>query len=98
MKERADPRRTNPPSEQASSSKGSDDDRQGSAIEPATGHMKADGKLDRNWLKGALDDAIHAVLCGAGYNLRMILRKLRLLYAFVIAALLDFSIAANVTA
>lgn len=36
-----------------------------SVIEPAVGHMKADGKLGRNWLKGALGDAIHAVLCGA---------------------------------
>jgi transposase, IS5 family len=70
--------------------------RRRSAIEPAIGHTKADGKLDRNWLKGALGDAIHAVLCGAGYNLRMILRKLRLLYAFVIAALLNLSIAAHV--
>ena len=26
--------------------------RRRSAIEPAIGHMKADGKLDRNWLKG----------------------------------------------
>jgi IS5 family transposase len=72
--------------------------RRRSAIEPAIGHMKADGKLDRNWLKGALGDAIHAVLCGAGYNLRMILRKLRLLYAFVVAALLNLSIAADVMA
>ncbi|MGF6292835.1 IS5 family transposase [Paraburkholderia youngii] len=55
--------------------------RRRSAIEPAIGHMKADGKLDRNWLKGALGDAMHAVLCGAGHNLRMILRKLRLFYA-----------------
>jgi transposase, IS5 family len=63
--------------------------RRRSAIEPAIGHMKADGKLDRNWLKGALGDAIHAVLCGAGHNLRMILRKLRLFYAFVLLALLS---------
>ncbi|AOJ73577.1 hypothetical protein WS83_02820 [Burkholderia sp. MSMB2042] len=55
------------------------------AIEPAIGHMKADGKLDRNWFKGALGDAIHAVLCGAGHNLRMILRKLRLLCALILA-------------
>jgi len=53
-----------------------------SAIEPAIGHMKADGKLDRNWLKGALGDALHAVLCGAGHNIRLILRKLRLLCAW----------------
>ncbi|KVM61424.1 transposase [Burkholderia ubonensis] len=63
--------------------------RRRSAIEPAIGHMKADGKLDRNWLKGALGDAMHAVLCGAGHNLRMILRKLRLLYALVLVALLN---------
>ncbi|MBB5445462.1 hypothetical protein HDG38_004093 [Paraburkholderia sp. WSM4177] len=37
--------------------------------------MKKDGRLDRNWLNGALGDAIHAVLCGAGHNLRMILRN-----------------------
>lgn len=48
-----------------------------SAIEPAIGHMKADGKLNRNWLKGPLGDALHAVLCGAGHNIRLILRKLR---------------------
>ncbi|TCK96525.1 IS5 family transposase [Paraburkholderia sp. BL9I2N2] len=70
--------------------------RRRSAIEPAIGHMKMDGKLDRNWLKGALGDAMHAVLCGAGYNLRMILRKLRLLCAFVLAALINRRIAADV--
>jgi IS5 family transposase len=69
--------------------------RRRSAIEPAIGHMKTDGKLDRNWLKGALGDAMHAVLCGAGHNLRMILRKLRLLCAFILAALLNRGIAAD---
>jgi transposase, IS5 family len=53
-------------------------------VEPMIGHMKTDGLLDRNWLKGALGDAMHAVLCGAGHNLRMILAHLRVLYcAFV---------------
>lgn len=65
--------------------------RRGSAIEPAIGHMKAEGKLDRNWLKGTLGDAIHAVLCGAGHNLRMILRKLRFYCALVLLALLKHS-------
>jgi IS5 family transposase len=50
------------------------------SIEPMIGHMKSDGLLDRNWLKGALGDAMHAVLCGAGHNLRMILARLRALY------------------
>ena len=48
-----------------------------SAIEPAIGHMKMDGRLNRNPLKGTLGDALHAVMCGAGHNLRMIMAKLR---------------------
>jgi transposase, IS5 family len=48
-----------------------------SAIEPSIGHMKMDGRLARNPLKGALGDALHAVLCGAGHNIRMLLRLLR---------------------
>ena len=66
--------------------------RRRSAIEPAIGHLKTDGKLDRNWLKGALGDAMHAVLCGAGHNLRMILRKLRFFYAFMLALLLNSAV------
>ncbi len=49
-----------------------------SAIEPAIGHMKMDGRLGRNPLKGQLGDAMHAVMCGAGHNLRLILAALRL--------------------
>lgn len=44
-----------------------------SAIEPTIEHMKMDGCLGRNPLKGALGDALHAVMCGAGHNLRLIL-------------------------
>ena len=57
--------------------------RRRSAIEPAIGHMKNDGKLRCNWLKGCLGDAINAVLCGAGHNLRMILRAIRLCCAWI---------------
>jgi IS5 family transposase len=49
-------------------------------VEPMIGHMKADGLLGKNWLKGADGDALHALLCGAGHNLRMILRHLRVLF------------------
>jgi transposase, IS5 family len=51
-----------------------------SAIEPTIGHMKTDGRLSRNPLKGALGDALHAVLCGAGHNIRLLMKKLRLLW------------------
>ena len=59
-----------------------------SAIELTIGYMKMDGRLGRNPLKGALGDALHAVLCGAGHNLRLIIRKLRLLCARIRAVLL----------
>jgi IS5 family transposase len=55
--------------------------RRRSAIEPAIGHMKTDGRLARNPLKGELGDALHAVLCGAGHNLRLMIAKLRQLAA-----------------
>jgi transposase, IS5 family len=59
--------------------------RRRSAIEAMIGHMKLDGKLARNHLKGALGDSIHALLCGAGHNLRLILRHLaRLLRALLL--------------
>ena len=52
-----------------------------SAVEPVIGHMKNDGRLGRNFLKGAAGDAMNALLCGAGYNLRKILGHLALLCA-----------------
>ncbi|QQG66647.1 IS5 family transposase [Desulfobulbus oligotrophicus] len=48
-----------------------------SAVEPVIGHMKTDGKLGRNYLLGTLGDTINALLCGAGHNIRLILKKLR---------------------
>ena len=57
-----------------------------SAVEPAIGHMKNEGKLRRNWLKGSLGDALNAVLCGAGHNLRMILRAIRLFYVWMLCS------------
>jgi len=46
------------------------------AIEPTIGHLKADHGLERCWLKGALGDALHAISCAAGYNLRWLLRAI----------------------
>jgi IS5 family transposase len=50
--------------------------------------MKTDGRLSRSPLKGTLGDALHAVLCGAGHNIRLILAHLRALLAKILAALL----------
>jgi len=46
------------------------------AVEPAIGHLKADHRMDRCWLQGQLGDALHAVLCAAGYNLRWLMRAM----------------------
>lgn len=61
-----------------------------SMVEPMIGHMKTEGRLGRNWLKGIEGDAIHAVLCGAGHNLRMILKALRLFCALVVTTLVGW--------
>ncbi|MDO9024262.1 IS5 family transposase, partial [Zwartia sp.] len=47
------------------------------AIEPIIGHLKSDHRMGRCHLKGAEGDAIHAVLCAAGYNIRWLMRMIR---------------------
>ena len=54
--------------------------RRRNAIEPIIGHMKEDGWLGRNHLKGNLGDKLNALLCGVGQNLRAILRHLRIFW------------------
>ena len=46
------------------------------AIEPLIGHTKADHRMDRCWLQGAMGDALHALCCAAGYNIRWLLRAI----------------------
>ena len=46
------------------------------AIEPAIGHTKSDNRMDRCWLGASSGDALHAVLCAAGFNIRWLLRAI----------------------
>jgi IS5 family transposase len=46
------------------------------AIEPLIGHTKSDHRMGRCWLKGALGDALHALSCAVGYNIRWLLRAI----------------------
>jgi len=46
------------------------------AIEPLIGHTRADHRMDRCWLQGAVGDALHALCCAAGYNIRWLLRAI----------------------
>ncbi len=50
--------------------------------------MKSDGRLARCPLKSTIGDALFAVLCGGGHNIRKILAHLRALLALIIAVIL----------
>ena len=54
-----------------------------SHIEATIGHMKNEGKLDKNWLKGQDGDKIHALLCGIGQNVRLLLNAISFLPNFL---------------
>ena len=47
------------------------------AIEPVIGHLKSDGLLGRNHLKGTQGDQLNVLLSCAGHTLRLVLRRLR---------------------
>jgi IS5 family transposase len=47
------------------------------AIEPVIGHVKHDNRMLRCHLKDSTGDALHAIACAAGYNLRWLMRAMR---------------------
>ena len=61
------------------------------AIEPLIGHTKADHRMDRCWLQGAAGDALHALSCAAGYNIRWLLRAIARLGVARIFCALNFA-------
>lgn len=66
--------------------------RRRSAIEPKIGHLKADNRMNRCFLRGLIGDAVNAVLAAAGSNLRKLLQRLffALILPLLNAALLRF--------
>jgi transposase, IS5 family len=59
------------------------------AIEPVIGHVKAEHRMDRNYLKGREGDRINAILAAAGYNFSLLLRWLAELLRALIRLLAD---------
>ena len=47
------------------------------AIEPTIGHVKHDNRMIRCHLQGSTGDALHAMACAAGYNIRWLMRAMR---------------------
>jgi hypothetical protein len=66
----------------------------GLVVQPAIGHLKAEHRIDRCWLKGAERNALQAVLCAAGFNIRWLLRAIaaRAVKAAVTFVLLPFGL------
>jgi IS5 family transposase len=62
--------------------------RRRSAIEPIIGHLKAEGHLDRCYLKGRTGDAANVVLSAVGHNFRRILAWLRDFWRLILTALI----------
>lgn len=62
-------------------------------IEPVIGHKKQDHRMQRNYLKGTLGDAINTMLAAAGYNLKHWLNKVifvfKSIYELLIAETLE---------
>ena len=67
-----------------------------SAIEPVIGHLKNDGHLGRNYLKGALGDKINAILSGVGHNFRLLLRWIKEFFVFIFTLLFGRNLAAQI--
>jgi IS5 family transposase len=63
--------------------------RRRSAVEPLIGHLKNEGRMGRNYLKGKLGDSMNALLVCAGYNFKLILRWLRLLFLLFLSMILS---------
>ncbi len=58
------------------------------AIEPIIGHVKAEHRMGRNYLKGQDGDRANAVLDTAGFNFHLLLRRLAaFLRAYRLAAI-----------
>ena len=57
------------------------------AVEPVIGHVKAEHRMGRNYLKGRDGDRSNAVLAAAGYNFSLLLRWLARLLRALIRAL-----------
>ncbi len=59
------------------------------AIEPVIGHLKAEHRMGRNYLKGHAGDRANALLAAAGYNFSLLRRWLAELLRTLLAVLLQ---------
>jgi IS5 family transposase len=65
--------------------------RRRNGIEPVLGHMKTDGLLERNHLRGPEGDAVNAILCAIGHNCRLLMAWFRRLLARLVHSTPDLA-------
>ncbi len=70
--------------------------RRRAAVEPEIGHLKAEHRMERYFLKGCDGDRVNAVLVAAGYNFSLLLRWFEALLRALIQALLKTPIGAQI--
>ena len=58
------------------------------AVEPCIGHLKADHRMRRNFLKGAFGDAMNPILAAAGFNIRWLMRWIALFWRWILCGVL----------
>lgn len=66
------------------------------AVEPVIGHVKAEHRMQRNYLKGRHGDRANAILAAAGYNFSLLIRWLEALLRALLMALLRAPLPAQV--
>jgi len=54
--------------------------RRRSAVQPVIDHLKSDHRMDRSFLKGRNGDAANALLAAIGYNFRLLIARIALLW------------------
>ncbi len=69
--------------------------RRRAAVEPVIGHIKAEHRMERNYLKGRDGDRANAVLAAAGYNFSLLLRWFEALLRALFTALLRAALIAH---
>ena len=60
-----------------------------SAVEPVIGHIKAEHRMNRNYLAGRQGDAVNAILAAAGYNVSLLLKWFRELLSCLFPLLIN---------
>ncbi|MBL4757529.1 MAG: hypothetical protein JKY32_07805 [Rhizobiales bacterium] len=58
--------------------------RRRAAVEPVIYHIKNHHRMNRNYLASTHGDAINPILTATGYNFRLILKWIRLLWAIIL--------------